>query len=447
MSEASDSERSYLEQFERLQAAGGTSVPEWLRSMRRVALERFTATGFPDPRAEEWKYTNVRPIARQSFLAAAEGSATLDDEALRRIGFEGLEATDLVFVNGRFAQALSTPREDRAGALVLPLTEALGEHEDLVQSCLDRQTANRGSAFTALNTAFLHDGALVDVARDCRPPKAIRLLFVSVPEDPPVVCHPRVLVRLDAGAEATIIEHYVGLEGARNFTNAVTEAEIGPNAALTHYKLQQESDQGFHVASIHVDQARDSRYHSRNINLGGRLVRNDLNVRLGEPGAHADLDGLFLAGGRQHVDNHTLLHHAAPRTTSRETYKGVLDGHGRGVFKGRVLVDRGSAKIEAHQTSANLLLSEQAEVDTKPELEIYADDVICSHGATVGQLDEQSLFYLRARAIDQETARGLLIFAFADEVVARITVPEIRDELERLIVGRLPDSDKLKDFV
>lgn len=441
-----DPARSYLEQFSRLEPELH-SLPRWLATQRREALERFSKEGFPDPRAEEWKYTNVRPIVRQAFQRPTEAGVEITPEALHGARFDGLDVAELVFVNGRFRPDLSSPVLEQVGVQVRDLASVLAGMPESLNGLLGSAIRYRDNPFASLNTAFLEDGAVVDLAPDTILEQPLRLLMVSAPEREPVVHHPRLVIRMGRHSQATVIEHFLGLEGARNFCNVVSEVRLEEGARLEHYRLQQEAEQGFLVGSIHAAIARDAHYVSHNVNLGGRLVRHDVNVSLIEPGAHCELNGLLVASGRQHVDNHTRIHHAAPRTTSQESYKNVLDGHARGVFKGRVLVDRDSQKIEAHQSSGNLLLSATAEVDTKPELEIYADDVICSHGATVGQLDEAALFYLRSRAMDQQTARSLLVFAFADEVISRMALPQIRGRLEEIMVGRLPDSEKLKGFV
>jgi len=421
--------------------------PQWLSAQREEALAHFSAHGFPDPRDEEWRYTNVRPIARQAFRPAREVESALGAAALTDTRIGELALVDLVFVNGCFRPELSSPPFNDSGARVSSLASVLTGDPESLRGLLGEFVSYTDNPFAALNGAFVDDGAVIDVEANTELPVPIRLLLISTAESESVVSHPRILIRLGRHARATVLEHFVGLEGARNFCNSVTEVCLEEGAHLEHYRLQQESGQGFLVASLHAAVKRDACFMSHNVNLGGRLVRHDLNVHLDEPGACADLNGLLLAGGRQHVDNHTRIHHAAPHTTSQESYKSVLDGHARGVFKGRVLVERDAQKIEAHQSSGNLLLSDTAEVDTKPELEIYADDVICSHGATVGQLDESSLFYLRSRAIDEQTARSLLTFAFADEVISRMGQGAVRGWLEEIIVGRLPDSETLKGFV
>lgn len=447
MSRRDTTAQSYVEQFDRHEQLLPGALPDWLRTQKKAALARFAERGFPDPRHEEWRYTNLRPIAKKNFREADSTTVSLTAGELEAWRFAGLDAHALVFVNGRLSRELSSIGDMVEGVRIMALSDALVADSDELAGVLGSAINDELNSFATLNTAFLSEGAYVRIPAGTLLQKPVYLMFVSTAEHEPLVTHPRVVIHAGEGSECRVIEHYVGQAGSGNFTNAVTEVVTEPNASVRHYLLQEEGTEGYHIGSIHVRQARDSRFTSHNINLGGRLVRNDINVRLGEPGAQAELNGLFIVDGRQHVDNHTRVHHAAPRTYSNESYRGVADGHGRGVFNGRVLVDRDSQKIESHQNSANLLLSENAEIDTKPELVIYADDVVCSHGATVGQLDEQALYYLRSRAIDEETARGLLVFAFADEVVQSIDIAPIRERLEHRIVGRLPDSEMLRNFV
>jgi Fe-S cluster assembly protein SufD len=439
--------QAYGERFNALAAELGTSAPSWLLDMKRAAFDRFADRGFPDPRHEEWKYTNVRPIATKAFADPAASAAELGSDQVNERLFDGLDARLMVFVNGLFRADLSAPGDPAEGVVIQSLAEAIRTTPQRVQSVLSQAASDEYSSFVALNTAFMGDGVLLELAPAAVLDRPLHLLFIATADAEPVACHPRILIHAGAGSEATVIEHYVGQAESAGFTNAVTEILAEANASIRHYLLQDQSQKAYHIGSLFARQHRDSRVLSNNINLGGRLARNDVNVTLAEEGAEAVLNGLFMTQGRQHTDNHTRIHHAAPHTRSEESYRGVADGHGRGVFKGRVLVARDAQKIEAHQNSANLLLSEHAEIDTKPELEIYADDVVCSHGATVGQLEDQSLFYLRSRGIDEETARGILVFAFADEIIERLDLAPIRAQLEQRIVGRLPDSEMLKEFV
>ncbi|AHE98099.1 Fe-S cluster assembly protein SufD [Thioalkalivibrio paradoxus] len=427
----------YADQVQHLQEILPEGLPEWLAGRRRGAAVRFAEAGFPDPRMEEWKYTNVRPIATKPFVAAA-GDADVSADTVRALGFDGLDAYRMVFVDGRLRRDLSNLAGLPEGAVVQGLGEALATDPDPLEPFLATLAHDRFSSFAALNTAFMNDGAVVRLAPGVRLERPLHLLLLGSAGDAPTWSHPRVLIQAGEGAEATVIEHYADLPGANGFTNTVTELRAEAGARVRHYLLQDHADGAYHVGSVFVQQRRDSRVTSHNVNLGGRLVRHDLNVDLTEPGAEIELLGLFLAGGRQHVDTHTRVHHLSPHTTSRERYRGIGQGHGRGVFKGRVLVDQGAQKTDAQQHSANLLLSPNAEIDTKPELEIYADDVKCAHGATVGQLDETSLYYLRSRGIGEAEAREMLVFAFADEVLESMDLEPLRANIEARLAARLP---------
>jgi Fe-S cluster assembly protein SufD len=420
----------------------------WLADARAAAIERFAAQGLPTTRLENWKYTDVRPIAHRAFVTAVSVPETPPADRVAALRFPGLDCHELVFINGRYAHALSTLRPLPDGARIGNLAITLNEPPAGALRHLNRCADSTGSGFTHLNTAFMADGACVEVPDDAAPGAPVLLLYLSVRQAEPAVSHPRNLIVLGKNARATVIESYIGLEdAAENFTNAVTEIILHAGAALEHYRVQQEGSQSYHVSSIHVQQEAGSRYESHVIALGGALSRTDLETRLAAAGAETVLNGLYMAGGRQHVDHHTRIDHLAPHTRSAEYYRGVLAGRARAVFNGKVVVHQDAQKTDAHQSNANLLLSADAEVDTKPELEIYADDVKCSHGATVGQLDEDALFYLRARAIDLDTARSLLTYAFAEDIITRMRFQPIRNRLSRLVLGRLPEQELIREFV
>ena len=440
MSEQTAKDR-FLTQFEELPPR-----EDALRPLREDALSRFRKLGLPTRKQEDWKYTSVRPIEQTAFRLPGAREPMSKEQADAQ-AVPGLEAHRLVFVNGRFAEELSSPGALPEGVQLRSLSEAAADEATSVPESLTQHSGLEFSGFTALNAAFLEDGAVVEIARNVQCPTPIELLFLSAPGDnEPFVFHPRVFLRLQQGAEATVIEHHAGLDGASNLNNVVTEVELSDQARLEHYRIQRETTAGFHIGSVHVSQARASRYVNHNINLGGALVRNDLDVRLEDTEAEAVFNGLYLVSSKQHVDNHTRVDHAAPHTYSDEYYKGVLDGTGRAVFNGKVHVAKDSQKIEAHQKNDNLLLTKLAEIDTKPELEIYADDVICSHGATVGQIDADALFYLRSRGISEEKARDLLTYAFAESVIERMPLIEVREWLEELVVNRVSGSGLLTDL-
>jgi Fe-S cluster assembly protein SufD len=419
-----------------------SSLP-WLRKQQQAAVEAFGRAGFPTLRHEDWKYTDVRPITKRRFAIPGERPQRPDPAWLDSLRFSDLDCLELVFNNGFHVPELSAEAEK--GVVLQSLARTLAEEPDRLQPYLNRTADPAKNGFVALNTAFINDGGVLLVPDNVILDKPVHLLFLCTGED--CACLPRNLIVLGENAAATVIESYIGADGAEYFTDANTEVFLGRGARLEHYKIQNEGQQGYHVGNLQVQQQRDSRLESHAIALGGRLSRSDMDVRLAEPGASALLNGLYLAGGRQHVDNHTRIDHLSPHTTSEENYRGVLDGRARGVFNGKVVVHQNAQKTDAAQSNANLLLSNDAEVDTKPELEIYADDVKCSHGASTGRLDEDMLFYLRSRAVPEDTARSLLTFAFAEDVIARLRLKPIRDRLEYIVVGRLPDAEQIREFM
>jgi Fe-S cluster assembly protein SufD len=428
----------YREQFAQLESRrAGLGLP-WLQRMRAVAFERFAELGFPTLRDEDWKYTSVAALEKRAFRLMPESlnGVRADEVASLALGDSHL----LVFVNGHHAPGFSRLGGLPSGASVGSLAHEVAQRPDRFEALFVRDAEALVNGFTALNAAFWADGATIDLAAGCVVEKPIHLLFITTDAD--LAVHPRNIIRAGAGSQAEIIEHYVGVNDAAYFTNAVTHIEVDPSASVIHTKLQQESLRGYHIADIRSEQERDSRFTSQSFALGGLLSRNDIAARLDAEGCQATLIGLYMANGRQHMDHHTLIDHARPRGVSREFYKGVLGGAARAVFNGKVIVRPGAQQTDAHQSNRNLLLSDQAEVDTKPQLEIYADDVKCSHGATVGQLDAEQIYYLRSRGMDDASARALLTFAFAEDVATRVSCAPLRARLEQLLRGRLPAQVK-----
>jgi len=437
----------YLAAFEALEGAGAAASPAWLHRIRREAITRFAEQGFPTVRLEDWKYTNVAPIAATAFQLADTVPTGLPAQAIERFVVRDPVAHRLVFVNGHYSATLSSAAPLPGGVRVANLAEALRTDAAVLDRHLGRHAASEGTGhgFTALSTAFAHDGAFVHLPAGVRVTAPIHLLFVGTAPAGPVLAQPRNLFVADRGSEATVVESYVGLADDTYLTNAVTEVVLGDGAILQHYKIEHESERAYHVGTTAVVQGRDSTFTSGSIAVGGALARNNLGVLLAAPGASCALTGLYVLHGRQHVDNHTFIDHAAPRCTSRQLYKGVLDGRARAVFNGRVTVRRDAQHTDAHQTNKNLLLSEGAEVDTKPQLEIFADDVKCTHGAAVGQLGEDAVFYLRSRGLGEEAARTLLTYGFMSEVINRITVEPIRAQLDSLLMARLREARAAKE--
>ena len=419
---------SFVDEFVRLERLRGFE-PAWLRGIRRDAFECARESGLPTTRDEEWRFTNVAPIAALSFSAAPH--AAVDGEWVRPYSMAGASAAELVFVDGRYAPQLSSaaglPRGAEAGSLagVLDTCGALiGPH--LAHSAA-------GSVFAALNTSLFEDGAFVQLSAGTVVEAPICLLFISTLPYRLAMVHPRVLVVAGPGSQAQVVELYVSVHPGAGLTNAFTQFLVAERAVVDHYRLQDESLHAFHIGGVEARLERGGVFASHSFTIGGALVRNDVTATLGGEGGECTLNGLYLAGGEQLVDNHTLIDHTTPLCNSHEVYRGILDGAARAVFNGKIIVRQDAQKTDARQTNRALLLSDAAQIDTKPQLEIFADDVKCMHGATVGQLDEEALFYLRARGIGRHAARGMLIRSFAGEIVDRVKVAALRARLEGML--------------
>jgi Fe-S cluster assembly protein SufD len=427
---------TFLQEFEAQSGTATADAPDWLESIRRRAMESFAATGFPTARDEEWRFTPVGPITQTPWRPAF-GSTPIAREALDPFVFGHPEWTKLVFVNGVFSEALSSIGVLAPGLRVGSLADAIHAGEAVIEAHLGRHSTS-SSPFTALSTAFIREGGFVHVPANTDVTRPVHLVFVTTNEAAGSVSHPRNLIVVEPGARASIIESYVTLAPAGTYwTNAVTEVVAGANSWLEHTRIQRESERAYHIGSTYVDQYRDSHYRSFSMAMGGALARHNLHVRLNDENVEALMYGLYLTRGDQVVDNHTAIYHDQPNCRSWEVYKGVLDGRSRGVFNGKVFVRPEAQKTDAKQTNRNLLLSDGAKVNTKPQLEIFADDVKCTHGATVGRLDEVALFYARSRGVPAEEAQRLLTYAFAAEVISEVALEPVRKELERLVRSRL----------
>ncbi|MFA9461694.1 Fe-S cluster assembly protein SufD [Thiohalorhabdus methylotrophus] len=417
----------------------------WVTERRQAAMNRFAETGLPAPRDEEWKYTSLRPLEKRQFGLPATEAPGLRPEEIAEYVFDDPETVRLVFVDGVYSPALSRTAPLPEGVVVQPMSAALAEPSEALQRNLGRYADPEGTAFVALNTALMGDGVYVHVPAGTTVDTPIHALFLTSPGAEGVGPHYRNLVVAEEGASVTVLEDFVGLGDGAYFNNTVTEAVAPAQARVEIYKLQQEGPGGYHVATFEGYQGENSVLTHHNIALGGRLVRNDINDALDAEGALVNLNGLYLGDGREHVDNHTRIDHLKPNAESREYYKGILDGRARGVFNGKVVVQPEAQGTESDQQNRNLLLSRNTEVDPKPELEIFADDVSCTHGATVGQLDEDALFFLRSRGIGYEDARNLLIFGFANEIIERVRIEPVRARLEERLLKRLPHTEAMED--
>lgn len=439
MIDKSQATRPYLDAFvsRRDDLTGGGRA--WTAPFREQAMARFAERGFPTTRDEAWRYTSVAPIAGGSFDPETPARAdALTPDLFQQLTFEPWECSHVVFLNGRFARDMSRIGTLPSGVRFMSLEDALEKERALVEPHLTRCAEFTDQPFADLNTAFLGDGVFLYIPKGTVIEEEIHLLFVTTSNGTQALSHPRNLVVVEEEAQVTLVESYAGIGSDVYFTNAVTEIAAGAGAVVNHYRLQRESTSAFHVGSLGVRLGRDSRVASHSIALGGRLVRQDVSALLDGQGADCTLNGLYVLSGAQHVDNHTVIDHASPHCSSRELYKGVLDDHSRGVFDGTIIVRPDAQKSDARQSNKNLLLSEDALADSKPTLIIEADDVKCSHGATIGQLDEDAMFYLRSRALSLETARSLLTHAFASDIVSRIGVEAVRAGLDCLLFTRLP---------
>ena len=429
----------YAQQFSDYRAEGAQAAPSWVNELRQRALERFNATGFPTTRDEDWHFTSVAAIAERefTFVGARTGDVTAADVA--SFGFGASDWNTAVFVNGSFAPELSSLHQLEGGVRVLSLADAWRSAPDLAKRV--GTILSEPGAFTSLNTAFMPDGAVVHIPRDASLRRPIHLLFITDAHAAKNVMHPRNLIVAERGSKATLVESYVSLADASHFTNAVTEVSVADGATLEHYKVQREGRRAFHVGTIEAVQGRDSHYISFSFATGASLSRTNIYTKLAGPGCGATLNGLYMLDGEQHCDHQTRIEHVEPNCFSREVYKGVLDDRSHGVFNGKVYVHPEAQKTDGKQTNNTLLLSRDAQVDTKPQLEIFADDVKCTHGATVGRLDEMALFYMKSRGVNAETARRLLIYAFAADVLETIEQPEVREWLERVTLERFLKED------
>jgi len=406
---------------------------EWLKNLRKEAFAYFTENGFPTPQNEEWKYTNVSPIAREDF-EIAEG-ANFSKESITSFVFDESKESVLVFTNGSFDKNLSS-LSALNGVEVLGFSEITnsGRFAEIFKKKLTNLVDFEKNGFTALNTAFIGEGAFLFIPKDTKIETPIQFLFLT---EEGKVSFPRVLVVAESFSEATIIETYNRNDETKYLTNAVIEISLADEAKLNHYRVQRESHAAFHIGTSGVEVHRGSVYDSTNITLGARLSRHDINVKFNSEGGEVFVDGLYLVSEDQHTDTHSIIDHQLPNCVSHQNYKGIVDGKARAVFNGKVFVRENASGTDAQQSNKNLLLSNDARVDTKPQLEIFNDDVKCAHGATVGQLEEEELFYLLTRGLNESLARNLLTYGFAEEIVNKIGIQSIKKQLDEAVLNRL----------
>jgi Fe-S cluster assembly protein SufD len=430
--------QSYLESFARFEKSAPGHDVGWLRKLRRDGFARFSELGFPTTHDEDWRFTNISPISRAAFQLA-DGSAKVRARDLEPFRIPGA-ACQLVFVNGRYAPELSSVGKLPKGARVRSLAEAIESDTENLQDRLGRYAKFDSDAFIALNTAFLADGGYVYVPRGVVVEDPICFLYISSGNGGPAMAHPRNLVVAEDHSQVTVVEDYVSINSGVMFSNVVTELYAGEDAVVAHYMIEREDTQALNVSTLRIQQGRNANVESHSVLLGGALVRNNVHPVLAGEGGECLINGLYIGKGRQHMDNYMLVEHAQPHCNSRQFYNGILDEQAHGVFHGRIIVHKDAQKTDAKQTNRNLLLSDEAQIDTKPQLEIYADDVKCTHGATIGQVEENALFYLRSRGLDEVAARRLLLYAFASECLDRMRTGPVRTYLEGLTTGWLPEG-------
>jgi Fe-S cluster assembly protein SufD len=456
LQEQRDNYRAVFDNFSK--AATGSDL-QWLTNLRQDACDRFAKTGFPSTSDEDWRFTNVAPIAKTDFQLAPKQPYLALREHIESYAIAGA-ACRIVFVNGYFVPELSSISTLPAGVLVASLAQQIAQSPERIEPQLGRYLNTERDPFCALNTVFLEDGAFVHVRSGTVLEAPIHLLFVSVSGQVPLMSHPRNLLIAEDHTELTVVEEFVSLGSTPFFCNAATELLAGEGAVLAHYRIERENSQAFQISTLRIQQDQAANVSSHSVLLGGALVRNNVHPVLAGEGGECLINGLFLGRGREHLDNYMLVEHARPHCESRQFYNGILDEQAHGVFHGRIVVHKDAQKTDAKQTNRNLLLSDNAQIDTKPQLEIFADDVKCTHGATIGQIEENALFYLRTRGIDEVSARRLLLEAFASECLDRMKEGPARGHVAELIRNHisqmatttakrkqeLPESDRERDW-
>jgi Fe-S cluster assembly protein SufD len=433
----------FLEEFRHFESEPQT--PAWLLPLRKNGMARFAELGFPTIHDEDWRFTNVAPLAKLPFKPMSESAddAAAAKTTLEKSIFAHLPGSRLVFVNGHFNAALSAMTKLPDGVKVASLAAALTTDSAFIEKQLGLFALTDGNSFAALNQAFFVDGGFVHIPAGQTVEEPIQLIFISTAKQSGDTIQPRNLIMVGANSKATVIESYLAADSAAYFTNAVTEIVAGDNAALEHVKLQDEALDAFHLATIAARLGRASNVSIHSFALGARLSRTNIRTNLAGEGLECILNGLYLTRGEQLADHHMIVEHAQPHCASHEYFNGILDDKSRGVFHGRIYVHPIAQKTDAKQTNKNLLLSDDATADTKPQLEIYADDVKCTHGATIGQLNDESIFYLRSRGLGKDTARQMLIHAFAGEIIARVKHEAVRERLDQVIWDRLEANPHL----
>ena len=432
MSNTSNNVNNFQEQFKQLKHRN--SAPDWLKNIRENGFETFSAAGFPSKRDEEWRFTDISSFLKTDFKLSRNTDNSIEGNDISRFTFNNLDAYRLVFVDGSYNRGLSSI-DSLPPSVVIGEISSIKDHADIANKHLNHYTKQQGNAFAALNTAFISDVAVISIPSNISLTKPVHLLYLTSDLEVETAIYPRNLVIVGNNSTATIIESYEGLRPSCYFNNTVTEVSVGNGSKVEHCKIQRESRKAFHFGTLQVQQARDCEFISNSVTIGGRLTRNGINMILNGEHSECTLNGLYLGTNKQLIDNHTRIDHKMPNCNSYELYKGILNGQSSAVFNGKIYVHPDAQKTDAKQTNRVLLLSDDAKINTKPELEIFADDVKCTHGATIGQLDEEALFYLRSRGLDYRKAHSVLTYAFAGEALDRINITEIREEIDNLLAS------------
>jgi Fe-S cluster assembly protein SufD len=434
----------YLKNFEILEEHNNGSIPDFIKSLKKESIQKLIDVGFPTQKVEDWKYTNILPIVEKNYKLSNLSESWKEQSIISRAKeliekdpiIADLSSNQIVFIDGHFIESL-TKIQNVADIKFTNLKRALSEYTQEFNQYFNKYNQIE-NGFNALNNIFFNDGAFISIRENLIEDEPIVVIYIQSNNEEQLI-NPRNLILVGKNSKVRIIEIYLSLNASSSFTNTVTEIFVGENSFLEHYKFQNESLSGFHIGKIQAYLERSSNFNSHNLSFGAAIGRNDINIILDGEGAEAHMYGLYFVKENQHIDNHTLVDHAKPHCLSNEFYKGILAENSRGVFNGKIIVRKGAQKTNAYQSNKNLLLSGNAKIDTKPQLEIFADDVRCTHGATVGQVDDDSLFYLRARGIDEKSARGLLVNAFANDVLENMTFEPLKDKISDFVITQMSE--------
>ncbi len=425
----------YISNFGEFEKRLNGGREDFIHQQRKAALSDFSKLQFPSTKDEEWKYTSIAPLLKHNFVPPLE-ERNVSKEHISSKLFDEMEHSLIVFINGRYSAEHSDLLNLPEGVVVGSIANEIKNNNQILRKYFGKYADYKNHIFTALSTAYTEDGAFIYIPAGKIVEEPIHIIFITTAGDKKILTQPRNLFVAEKSSQATIIEHYVSNEENIYFTNAVTEIIAEENAVVDHIKLQEESKKAFHIARMEVDQERNSNFSSHSISTGGDITRNEFNARFNDEGGECTLNGLFMIDGTQLFDAHTLMDHAKPHCNSHEHYKGILNDKSRGVFNGKVIVRQDAQKTNAFQENNNILLSDEALVNTKPQLEIFADDVKCSHGATIGQMDEDAKFYLKSRGIGEDVSKGILLHAFASDVVTSIKIESVRNYIEKIITEK-----------